>query len=141
MASKIAQHIRILFILNTVMEATWRTLSVHGPVYIIQLFIVDRVQSPASIFTVHYFLEPINYSSELPKYKHDDFFSGLTMILLQWIMDFSGYLVLMWCNKSWSFMIGSELHTSFFHVVCPTLLRFLRVILLKISDNFKISLD
>lgn len=38
-------------------------------------------------------------------------------------------------------MIGSELRTSFFHVVCPTLLRFLRVILLKISDNFKISLD
>lgn len=55
----------------------------HGPVYIIQPFIVDRVQSPVSIFTVHYFLEPINYSSELSKYKHDDFFSGLSMILLR----------------------------------------------------------
>lgn len=87
------------------------------------------------------FLESINYSSKLSKYKHDDFFSGLTMILLQWILDFSGYLILMCCNKSGSFMIGSELHTIFFHIICPTLIRFLRVTLLKISDNFNAALD
>lgn len=75
------------------------------------------------------------------KYKHDDFFSGLSMILLRWIMDFSGYLVLMCCNKSWSFMIGSELHTILFHIICPILVMSLRVTLLKISDNFNTSLD
>lgn len=122
------------------MGAFWGVLfSVHGPVYKKQLFIV-LVYSPMCIFTVPYFLEPINYSSELPKYKYDDFLSDLTMILLQWIMDL--VVICFGCgaiNHDHLWLVLNFILV--FHIVCPANARFFGVILFKMSEYFKIASD